>query len=87
MAHYRAGGDPTLETDIYNDPVETYYASGDYANALEIHRHALSFTSRTGDLRENARAHHEIARALHAAKRHEDARNHWLQAVTLVPGP
>lgn len=75
--------DPTLETDIHNDLGENYRASGDHSKALESHRNALTFASRTGDLREQARAHHGIARAMHTSELHEGARSHWLQAVAL----
>ena len=76
-------GDPTLGTDVNNDFGETCRARGEHAQSMELHRQALIFADRTGDVRERARAHHGIARAMHAADLHQDANNHWLQAVVL----
>ncbi|MDQ3275018.1 MAG: tetratricopeptide repeat protein [Actinomycetota bacterium] len=76
-------GDPTLGTDVNNDFGETCRARGEHTEAMEHHRLALLFANRTGDIRERARAHHGIARAMHAAELHQDAKTHWLQAVVL----
>lgn len=83
LAIARKLGDPTLGTDVHNDLGETCRARGEHAAAAARHRQALIFANRTGDIREQARAQHGIARAMHAVDLHQEACGHWLQAVVL----
>jgi len=80
-----AGGLPdlTLDTDLRNDMGLTWLAHGDPAEALRCHRDALGHATTTRDVHAGARAHHGIARAMHAADEHEGAGTHWLLAADL----
>jgi DNA-binding SARP family transcriptional activator/tetratricopeptide (TPR) repeat protein len=75
-------GDPNLRTQLYLDRAATSEARREVHAARNAYHSALDLATGTGDRRQQARAHHGIARALHTGGSHDEAASHWRLAVT-----
>jgi DNA-binding SARP family transcriptional activator/tetratricopeptide (TPR) repeat protein len=75
-------GDPSLRTQLYLDRAATCLARQELRSARHAYRSALDLAAGTGDRRQQALAHHGIARTLHEDGRHEEAKPHWHAAAT-----
>jgi tetratricopeptide (TPR) repeat protein len=74
--------DPTLRSQLYIDRGATFYAKGDYSQALNAYFAALDLIG-GGHVERDKRpdAEHGAARTLHQLGRHAEAAEHWQAAV------
>ncbi|MFJ6675954.1 tetratricopeptide repeat protein [Actinosynnema sp. NPDC091369] len=66
-----------LRTRLFLDRAATAQAGGDRSGALHAYRAALDLATGAGNRGHGARAHHGVARALHALGQHSKAAGHW----------
>ncbi|MCE6993312.1 tetratricopeptide repeat protein [Saccharothrix sp. S26] len=69
-----------LRTRLFLDRAATARAGGDRSEALRAFRAALDLATAAGNRGHGARAHHGVARALHALGQHGEAAGHWAEA-------
>jgi tetratricopeptide (TPR) repeat protein len=66
-----------LRTRLFLDRATTALTGGDRSGALQAYRAALDLATGAGNRGHGARAHHGVARALHALGQHTKAAGHW----------